>query len=81
MYSFNRTFTGNLKYASVDNVAGQWSYIKSSEDTLSCVMVGSTDELMTLKYDFLANTFKIHFKASKAEIISAVADLASIKIG
>lgn len=81
VYSFNRTYTGNLKYASIDNVAGQWSFIKSSEDTLSCVMVGSNDELMFLKYDSLVNIFKIHLRVNKADILSTAADLASIKIG
>lgn len=55
-YAFNRSFTDNTKMVALDEVGTEpWTFMQSSPDTLSCIVLSSTSNIIAIRYDPVAN--------------------------
>jgi hypothetical protein len=80
IYFLDHTTLDSIKTLSIDNVNGQWSYVQSSSDSLSCIIVKSASRFMALSLNSAAGTFTTYANLSILDIPTSVLS-SSITVG
>ena len=64
--SFNRTVYGNLQNYTISNLAGNWTVLKISPNTLSCqaIIENNTKNFSLLRFDHIRQRFSIALNLS-----------------